>query len=700
MYALQGTTLPARRGRKRTTAGAPATATAPQPDAAANPATAPATEPTAATAPHAAAPAIAPEPPVAQLPVVQSATAAPLRVAFRPEHPLYMTHVLQRQPRPRYVLPTGSLPRRPTDSSSPADADQYYAFVLGSFKTHRGMPVPPGRTPSQAYEEWWSELSTTDAGRRYQRCVTAVLDNIEQDHAARARHTEEYNRRRRERAAATADPGGYKADDDGGDSDTEAAPGRFEPHPDTQPAADAQVEHAQLTQPRPTPTIGLDLGAVPLTSLFDRTTPEGLYAYEAAVRCSLPTRPVGHGTTASGLLRRASPADAAALHEAAQRLKRYTSMATAPGQPAAAIDAGAAADRRLRLECSSMGAIAVIIEVDGQPPETIPPGHAPPDILLPRPPSIEDTIRLYTLAPDQAVPFILMARYFNRRNEPDPGRPPREMVVGPPGTGKSQFAQALQWYTFQHGQPDWVATCAYAWSAAAAYHTATHRSLSTHSMFGISAMGEGGSNRPRRGANVSLQVRTCTHANNANTPRTHSPHPNNARLDASTRLHMPPHLHLVAHPLCPRPNLEPATILMPAPGIGTEPKAIRRNNIPVGDWHAYTDYAVQGRTFGEETWVIDLTLPPRGIKRATLYVLLTRFKSLDHIRLLRPLYTTPAAHKKVITAFLKATHLEPDLAAELRLLSAAAAATRNRYPAEFRLAEELDAQHHTAGAAS
>ncbi|GLC34275.1 hypothetical protein PLESTM_000177100 [Pleodorina starrii] len=158
--------------------------------------------------------------------------------------------------------------------------------------------------------------------------------------------------------------------------------------------------------------------------------------------------------------------------------------------------------------------------------------------------------------------------------------------------------------------------------------------------------------------------------------------------------------HGAAFPLCPRPNLEPATILMPAPGVGTEPKAIRRINIPVGDWHAYTDYGVQGRTFGEETWVIDLTLPPHGIKRTTLYVLLTRFKSLDHIRLLWPLYTTPAARKKVIAAFLKATHLEPDLAAELCLLSTAAVATRNRYPAEFRLAEELDAQRQTAGAAS
>ncbi|GLC41054.1 hypothetical protein PLESTB_000948400 [Pleodorina starrii] len=101
--------------------------------------------------------------------------------------------------------------------------------------------------------------------------------------------------------------------------------------------------------------------------------------------------------------------------------------------------------------------------------------------------------------------------------------------------------------------------------------------------------------------------------------------------------------HGPAFPLCPRANLEAATVLMPAAGVG-----IKWINIPVSDWHAYTDYSVQGRTFGEEAW---------------------------------------------------ATRLEPELAAELHLLSRAASTTRNRYRAEFCLVWHLEAQHQADGAA-
>ncbi|EFJ40932.1 hypothetical protein VOLCADRAFT_99206 [Volvox carteri f. nagariensis] len=134
-----------------------------------------------------------------------------------------------------------------------------------------------------------------------------------------------------------------------------------------------------------------------------------------------------------------------------------------------------------------------------------------------------------------------------------------------------------------------------------------------------------------------------------------------------------------------------AEVEMPAPGCGTITKQIRRLNVPLGDRQAVTDYFVQGRSFKDECWLVDLAVPPNGIKRATLYVLLTRFKTLDHVRLLRPLYTTPHERKKVIRQFLSATNLEPDLATNLRLLKQAAHETEQRYTTEFEHARQLEA---------
>ncbi|EFJ41908.1 hypothetical protein VOLCADRAFT_107527 [Volvox carteri f. nagariensis] len=134
-----------------------------------------------------------------------------------------------------------------------------------------------------------------------------------------------------------------------------------------------------------------------------------------------------------------------------------------------------------------------------------------------------------------------------------------------------------------------------------------------------------------------------------------------------------------------------AEVDMPAAGYGTITKQIRRLNVPLGDRQAVTDYFVQGRSFKDECWLVDLAVPPNGIKRATLYVLLTRFKMLDHVRLLRPLYTTPHERKRIIKQFLSMTNLEPDLAANLRLLKQAARDTEHRYTAEFQHARQLEA---------
>ena len=59
------------------------------------------------------------------------------------------------------------------------------------------------------------------------------------------------------------------------------------------------------------------------------------------------------------------------------------------------------------------------------------------------------------------------------------------LVIGGLGMGKSLLVHAMLWYTFQHGRPTWLATASFAWTAALAFTTPVHRSLSTHTMFQI-----------------------------------------------------------------------------------------------------------------------------------------------------------------------------------------------------------------------
>ncbi|EFJ39807.1 hypothetical protein VOLCADRAFT_100524 [Volvox carteri f. nagariensis] len=682
-------------------------------------------------------PAPPPEPPAPTAaatldqPTSQTATELPRLVAFHGTHPLYRTHVHVRLPRPRYVQLGGSLPRRPRPGTSAAGMAQYYAFVLGTFKAHRGQPIPTGLTVKEAYDAWWAELGTTEAGRSYQVYVSVLLDNIEENHAGKARRQAEYNQRRRQQraaAAAAALPEGDSTSASDGDAH-DGIRGHLRPDPETQPPAEDQLEHFVYIPGQEYPTAGTDLAAVALTDLFDCTNAAGMYAYDAARRCRAPTLADGHGAGSDRFSRRITPADLPLLTEATKRLKRYLVAAAAgtveaDGGAHAGLTATPEMDTpHVELHRPTSGPLVAIVCMPGTPERTEQ-VRMPIYVHLPQPPSIDDTIELFTLAPHQAVPFMLMARYFDRHDEPNPGDPLQMLVEGKPGTGKSQFVQALLWYTFQHGCPHWAATCAYSWAAATAFSTPVHRSLSTHAMFALSA----GSNRAdsvRKGSAASLQV----HRNVGDAADAGASH--NNEVEACSLLEdgrepaddgRGPYRRLKYLPAAvivrPISGHIPGTVLqglgdyasrggafilsprasciaeveMPAAGYGTITKQIRRLNVPLGDRQAVTDYFVQGRSFKDECWLVDLAVPPNGIKRATLYVLLTRFKTLDHVRLLRPLYTTPHERKRIIKQFLSATNLEPDLAANLRLLKQAARETEQRYTADFQHARQLEAR--------
>ena len=71
-------------------------------------------------------------------------------------------------------------------------------------------------------------------------------------------------------------------------------------------------------------------------------------------------------------------------------------------------------------------------------------------------------------------------------------------------------------------------------------------------------------------------------------------------------------------------------------------------------------------SFGEAIWLAQFMKPNTGnFSRASLYVLLSRFRDWEAVRPLSPLYKTEAEKRAVVDAYCKAATLTPDLKAEL-----------------------------------
>ena len=454
-------------------------------------------------------------------------------VAFHTSHPLYATHALRRLPRVKFTTLLGPVPRRPSadDDDSPG-AQRYYAFVLSVFKSYRSSPVPPGMTLRQAYDDWLDNILPT-AGLDMVGFVRSVLDNLEAEHECRDQSREVGNRMRRERreraaAAQQSDSASTCSDEDGPFRPQRQRPAGSDGsgEDDDRYTMDAEDEDdaavaAGVSQ--------FDVHATDLLVLFDYSTTEGRYACHAARRCSAPALAPGLNAGACGFVRKGTAETMAAVQAAARALEIFNAAGgqlagglddygPAAGGPGALDEQQAGAEEatrqrpcapRLQLRRRAHAVLVALLEQvtgpDGEVVATeteLPSGSLPPYVLLEEAPSAEDTVQLFTLAVEQAVPFTLLARYFDARNSPQPPRPPRVMVIGGPGTGKSQMVHALLWYTFQHGQPSWLATASFAWTAALPFVTAVHRSVSTHSMFQLIPP-----NQLKNGAEAQAKVR-------------------------------------------------------------------------------------------------------------------------------------------------------------------------------------------------
>ncbi len=96
--------------------------------------------------------------------------------------------------------------------------------------------------------------------------------------------------------------------------------------------------------------------------------------------------------------------------------------------------------------------------------------------------------------------------------------------------------------------------------------------------------------------------------------------------------------------------------------------------------------------------MVDLCVPPRGLKRAGVFVLLTRHKDVEHVRLLRKLWPDGNTYKRtcIINSFIKATKLDPDLEAELQLLQRKSEATKRNRNQQWQRAVAMVAKRNAA----
>jgi hypothetical protein len=110
---------------------------------------------------------------------------------------------------------------------------------------------------------------------------------------------------------------------------------------------------------------------------------------------------------------------------------------------------------------------------------------------------------------------------------------------------------------------------------------------------------------------------------------------------------------------------------------------VKRKGFPVRLAAAVTDYWAQGVSFKEDTWACDLRPPPSGggIKRASVVVIPSRFKSYSRLHLTAPLWPEGdrEARRKVVDAYMVAAQMDKNLRAELLRLRRLDVESRARY---------------------
>eukprot|EP00883_Tetradesmus_obliquus_P015806 jgi/Sobl393_1/8963/SZX79373.1 len=117
-----------------------------------------------------------------------------------------------------------------------------------------------------------------------------------------------------------------------------------------------------------------------------------------------------------------------------------------------------------------------------------PVGGAPEFIKLNHPIYITEVIQLFTLNKQQALAFATLATKLDNKLDNVASPQLLMLLLGDPGTGKSQVIKAFEWYAFQKGASDRVAVTSYTWRAALHVSNDVFPASSTSTYYGINSM--------------------------------------------------------------------------------------------------------------------------------------------------------------------------------------------------------------------
>eukprot|EP00798_Chlamydomonas_sp_ICE-L_P015025 gene15025-21096_t len=113
-------------------------------------------------------------------------------------------------------------------------------------------------------------------------------------------------------------------------------------------------------------------------------------------------------------------------------------------------------------------------------------GGAPLYIHCSKEPTLDETVQLFKLCPEQALPFKVMARTLKAEGTEGMEKPAQLKcsILGQAGTGKSEILKAFPWYAFQHKLTSLIIVSAYTWKAGTLVGSSSNPGVTTTRAFG------------------------------------------------------------------------------------------------------------------------------------------------------------------------------------------------------------------------